>query len=395
MIAWNEENKVRFINDYQRVQNGEITCSDVQKAWGLSDDAFYQVARRLRKQGRLGYINQRVTLPPKPIESNPISIESNPTAIEPNIDSLIMSINALPTSVNPPKIKMSLDRDSETAVLMISDIHVGQLATSEATGGLGTYNWVKTKQHNEVLLKSINKIINLKRQSTNVKKLIVCLLGDIVEGIGIFKTQTSESEFDVMKQILNAIDLLETSILCLAQDFEAVSIIGVPGNHGVPDGKKSNPFMVNFDYLIYKILEKRLSQQKNITCNFSDTWFQVVNIEAWKFLLIHGDDVSGSVMSESKIEKNWAKYQKMVGGHFDYMLMGHFHQYWRIPYGFGACVINGGWSGATAFTKIIKNASTPVQLLFFIHKTWGIVNPYPIYMVKKEDRVPAIKVLEG
>jgi len=304
------------------------------------------------------------------------------------------ALQSLPPLTKPEIYKMDTRKDTEIAQLSLSDIHVGQLASKELTGGLGEYNWTQCLDRADRLKKGVMKIVELRRKATNINKLVIMLGGDIVEGHGIFKTQQYEVEFDVMEQVLKAITLVSDIIVYFAQNFEHVTVVGVPGNHGVLGGRKETPFHINFDSLIYKLLEKYLVNQKNVKFDFSTTWYQLVDIEGWKELLIHGDDIGGSVMSDTKVQGIWGKYQKMLNSVFQYMLIGHFHQQWSIPYGFGGMYINGGWTGANAFSKVVKNAAVPVQWLTFIHKNWGIVSPSPIYLIQKEARTPDIKTIK-
>ena len=173
---------------------------------------------------------------------------------------------------------------------------------------------------------------------------------------------------------------------------------------------------VNWDYVMYKFIEKSMINYKNINFNLNKSWMQMATVQNKKFLLIHGDDIKSwgglpfyglqraegryrSLLEQFKTPNEayaickpyWDKCQKnpddagaaleliqnimLYSKSFDYLVAGHYHIPATIPTGAGGKIIlNGAFVGGDMYSlKNLQSAFPPVQKFFGVNKkgvTW-------------------------
>ena len=91
-----------------------------------------------------------------------------------------------------------------------------------------------------------------------IDSLHVHLIGDIVEGWDIFRGQTQNIDRDIGEQLLGCVDLLVKFLDRMRSLFKHIHVVGVPGNHGRIGKRGENPHYVNYDYIVYRFMEKAL-----------------------------------------------------------------------------------------------------------------------------------------
>ncbi len=92
-------------------------------------------------------------------------------------------------------------------------------------------------------------------------------------------------------------------------------------------------------------LEPLLESNERVIFEVPDTWFQIVNVRGWKFLLVHGDDVRAWMQipfyGAERYSGRWRELLASLNAgfknipdtelpDFDYILLGHHHNhaYW-------------------------------------------------------------------
>jgi len=142
--------------------------------------------------------------------------------------------------------------DEETMVLLLSDVHFGHKTP--------TTSFRIISNRLERLAKRITKIANIHRQCYPVRKLVVFMLGDMVQGdiIGRF-VSLDELEDTVMKQVFDwAVPELSKFFLGLQEHFEEIEVYCVKGNHGAV--RKDAGEDTSWDLVVYEALERRLER---------------------------------------------------------------------------------------------------------------------------------------
>lgn len=289
----------------------------------------------------------------------------------------VKTIPALPP-VRPPQIKIPRDLSEEEAVLMISDVQAGLVLGVRDSGGLGEFNSKILIEQAAFLTETV---IGLMRYHPNIRTLHIFLGGDIVDGETIFPGHSRQIDLNSVQQVMLCVEHLGRMIWKLSHVFVRIIVHCVIGNHGRIGRKDEQDPMSNLDYLTYKWLEERLRPAKNVEWDIPDTWWTLVPIQGYNFLLVHGDDVGGGYAGIPfyGAGRNKARYQDMlnVSGRMlgrsipivNYMCIGHFSE----PADFYSCIMNGSWPGGTAFSvKRLQRNAIPSQKFWGVHKRYGL-----------------------
>ncbi len=280
----------------------------------------------------------------------------------------------------------------ETIVLDISDIQAGTYISKESTGGLNEYNWDVLERQFEALWYGLEEIVVRHKMVAPINNLHVHLLGDIVEGWDIFKGQTHSIDHDIAHQLLDITDLIADFLDKCRTLFDHIHVVGVPGNHGRIGRRGENLHYVNYDYIVYKFVEKLLKNYPEFTWQISESWWQVDTIYDYNFLMFHGDDIRGwqgiPYYGIDRAAKNYRELLELLGIRYDYMEIGHFHMPSELAGVTTEKFINGCWPGGTIYSmKGLGAANTPVQKLFAVHPRQGVTYRYPIRLVVDKDKL--------
>ena len=285
------------------------------------------------------------------------------------------NVRSLPVVVEVPKIGGVAKGDEETLVLVLSDVHFGH--KTPTTSSRVVANRLAR------LSRRIVRIAKLLRPSYTIKNLVVFWLGDNVQHdlVGRF-VSLDELEGTVMKQVFKwAVPNFERFFLTLAQHFERVDVYCVRGNHGMT--RKNAGEDTNWDTVIYKTVELRLQNQKNIRFKIEeDGFYQIVKIYKWGFFITHGDSIRTflNIPFYGQIQRAM-RMRGAVRGNFHYVVYGHFHvaavYAWNDMEIFtnGCFVTDDQW-----VLKKMGMASSAVQLLFGVHPRKGVTFRYRVWL---------------
>lgn len=298
----------------------------------------------------------------------------------------------------------------EDACLLLSDLHLGLAVKADEVGGITKYNNEIFIERLWGLVEKVVRITDTHRKSIEIENLNIFALGDNVHGSNdAGQWGFLHTEQDIVEQVFTLWVEMEKAILALCKHFKNVNFWGIYGNHGRVAKRNMEKAFVNWDYILYKMLERGLSKQENVHFSIPRSPFEVANVKGNKFLLIHGDQIRGwgglpfygMVRSEAKFRslltrlKNtdslWSAV-KEAGMEdsdpkellqfafeycktFDYMILGHFHQMAEIESSAGGRIImNSCFSGGDDYSiNNLQAASTAAQKFFGIHpegKTW-------------------------
>lgn len=223
----------------------------------------------------------------------------------------------LPTIVREP---IEIKPEKENINLIISDSHVGQKLSGENDDSAEDYFLDAFHTLTINTLKVIDKI-NCDWQQINV-----FILGDMVEGEGIYPSQAYEV-FPLMKQL----DVTETGISCLLTALSTaydipVNVFCVRGNHGRVG--RFNSEETNWDTILYKLLQRTFNTQNHPNINIvrTDFWADICeNQWGHKFFYAHGDNITSfQNLPHYGIDKAVGHWNTIFKG-FDVFLMGHLH----------------------------------------------------------------------
>jgi len=222
----------------------------------------------------------------------------------------------------PPKTK------SLSMVLALSDWQIGK---QDGDGVEGIVRRV-----NEMIGQFKTLIKSNKKAGHVYDRLIICGLGDIVEGCdGHYSMQTATVEMNQRDQITVATGLIVRVIKELAPLFPFTTVAVVGGNHGEnrKNGKAFTDFGDNFDNLAFdqacRILEENKDLSKKLSWNIADKDLTMTLDVHGKILgLAHGHQFRVGGTNHPAKANNWLSKQAMaktpIGG-CDILLSAHFH----------------------------------------------------------------------
>lgn len=291
------------------------------------------------------------------------------------INDLLPQIKFLPKikRLRFPKAK----GDPEHFVLLVSDLQAGHKTKSFNLRILGE----RVKR----LVKHTLLVTDLHRRSHPVPRLSIFLMGDLIqhERIGAL-VSLDELEDTVKVQLFDAvIPYLTEAIYTLAGEFEEIDIYCVRGNHG--SYGKFAATTTNWDDVAYRFLEMSFKKSDHIKFHIADNFYQLAEIEGYKFLMLHGDDIRSwmNLPWYGVTQKAMRWYQSIV--HFDYLCLGHFHTFAAFDWNNTEIIMNGTFCTDDAYAlKKLGMGGTPKQILFSVHKDYGVVFLRKIFLEGKK-----------
>lgn len=264
-----------------------------------------------------------------------------------------------------------------TAVVKLSDWHVGEKIRLEETEGFGTFNWeIAQKRVNGLVDKIIEWVIT-QRSGYRIPSLAVLVEGDLVSG-DIHEELRVTNEFPLPVQTANAGHLLAHAIARFAPYFDQVNLYETGGdNHGrlVKKPQAKQKAANNMMFTVYAIANAFLRAHKNISIVQPEGIKQLIDIGGWKFLSEHGDNTKAWMgipfygINRARGREAIRRMRTSLG--FDYMSCGH----WHVPNILeDAVFINGSLSGTSEYDHIAGRHARPSQTSFLVHPKYGYFN---------------------
>jgi len=319
-------------------------------------DSFYKAVR--------ARYNINIVMPPvKPIEEPEPAEKEEETVV----------VNLPPVNITPYQPKKGKRGDPEIQGLLLADHHAGEITA--------TYNEDVYRQRMQRILESTLTITELHRQMYDVDELVILALGDMVHGenpkqgakVGSIDKGAMDQVYDIALPAFN-------DLLCnFRQQFKSVKLYGVPGNHGRIS--KEAPDTSNYDLALYRTLQRE-KLPDGIDIHTPDDWYQLVDINGYRFFAYHGDQIRMSngipYFAMSRKVQSW--YINFGG--FSYACQGHFHKddYFRVTgktklFCCGPLVTDDSWALGTVGTSTI-----PSQTTFGVHPRHGVTWHYNLVL---------------
>lgn len=267
-----------------------------------------------------------------------------------------------------------------TAVVMLSDLHFEEEVKPSSVNLLNKYNSQIAEERMVYMFKVIVKYIKVHQKETNLKNLIIALLGDFISGTihDDLKETNNLSTIDAIWKVQNIIASGIKHIL----DNTNVSIV-VPccsGNHG----RISQKQMIaaeqgnSLELYMYRNLEQHFSKNKRVKFVINEGYINFIEVYNYTIRFHHGHavkfngGVGGIYIPVNKAIAQWNKAKRV-----DLDCFGHFHQ---MRDG-GNFISNGSVIGYNAFAvKIKADFEKPKQAFFIIDRNRFVVCVRPIIL---------------
>lgn len=267
------------------------------------------------------------------------------------------SLNRRPSTRNPYKFRKDSKKKSMTLELLLSDIHYGKRTD--------TFNLVKCRERLQHVVAVLIREVKDQSKSFNVDRVIVALLGDIIESSTMHGIESAKScEFGNAQQVQEAIvSLFEDVLEPLAELKIPIDVPSVTGNHDRTEVKRTyhNPGEENLTWIIYNSLAflcKRAGWD-HVKFNIAKGPYLVEHIYKDAVLYEHFDNVKAN--SRPAMEAHMMKRQKQVGTVLKFMRGGHWHE--STMYGRGTIIVNGSVPGQDSFADVLGFDSEASQTI--------------------------------
>jgi predicted phosphodiesterase len=269
---------------------------------------------------------------------------------------------------------------------MLSDLHLDERVDLDEMMGMNAYDRPIAERRLERI---VNGAVDLARHYVSGVKhegIVVPLLGDIITG-DIHDELARTNEAPVPATIVHWVPLLASALVHLADEFGAVHVPTVDGNHDrtyrqTPKKKRAESSNA---WIIYNWLADTLRDDSRITFQIGTSAEQLVKVYGTTFLLSHGDSFrsSGGIGGLYPSMMKWLLRRHAAYGAvqqpWDVALIGHWHQLlWHQD-----CIVNGSLKGYDEYAKDGGfGFERPQQALFFVTPEHGIVQRLPVFAEK-------------
>ena len=283
------------------------------------------------------------------------------------------------------------DKGSETDVPLISDLHAGEIIDLAQTMGISQYDMTIMNRRLGMLFRKILELVNLRRSSLNIRKLVIPHLGDMLSG-DIHPELVRTNVAHMMNLSVRTAFILAQGIAFLSPHFDQIDVPCVVGNHPrlyqAPSYKDK---YINWDYMLYQWEASFCKGLKNVKFHIPKSPFYLMDVENTRILMMHGDSIKSWMgVPWYGIERAVLRLRELLQGsneHFDSVLLGHFHSRADLDHITGPIIINGSVKGGDEFSiGSLQTSNVPSQNLIYYHSSNGYLGGGPIYLSGADDR---------
>jgi len=280
-----------------------------------------------------------------------------------------------------PKLAIVRTNKPEVALLHATDWQYGKLTE--------TYSMEKCAERIEMLADKVGWITSVQRTDHTVPDIHIMFGGDMVEGLNIFPGQAWEVDGTLYEQMFGCARVMQNLIRRLLLQFQKVEVWAEEGNHGRLGRKGDWPRTDNTDMMVYEIVRQAFATEKRVVWHPRKTWYQLVEIQNYRAMLIHGDEIKsfgGNTPAFGLLRKGTA-WSSGVTEPFRDIYFGHYHTSMSLT------LPNGGTMFGTSSTEsdntyaaeFVAAKGQPSQRLHFIDYRKGRVTAeYRVYLDDEE-----------
>lgn len=300
-----------------------------------------------------------------------------------NKESLLESVQEAVKKINknkPVKVKIKkvAGKKNMTLELLVSDVHYGK--RTDSVNALAIRSRVKKMA--QVVLDEIQR----ESKSFNVNRLIIAIIGDIVESSHFHGTESEKScEFGTSRQVQEAIESLFLDLLePLAKTGLPIDVPCVTGNHDRLELDKTyvNPGENNLSWVIYNTLALICKQSGYTNVKFDICRGSYTHLHVYNNVIIyeHGDELKN--LNRDTMLNMMAKRQASIGKIAHFYRVGHWHNV--TTYEQGKIIVNGSVPGQDSYADVKGFDSDAIQVLNTYIETKSRKNcffrSFPIYL---------------
>lgn len=308
-------------------------------------------------------------------------------------DDLVETIQNTVKNISLQKYKVpkyaskSKAKKDMTLELLFSDVHYGKFIDS-IEGNYVDNNIIRERVRK--VADSVVKEIHRESKSFNVERLVLALIGDVIENANFHGAESEKGcEFSTSRQVTEAINsMFYDLILPIAMTGIRVDVPCVTGNHDRigKDKTYSKPGEDNLTYIIYTVLEMLCKQSglTNVKFDIVKGLYTLAEVYGNNIVYEHGDEIKN--INRDTMANAMAKRQVQLGKIVHFYRVGHWHE--PVQYGQGRMMVNGSVPGQDSYADSKGFCSEAVQIMNYYVKTEKrntcFFRSFPIYLQKKQ-----------
>lgn len=262
----------------------------------------------------------------------------------------------------------------EVAVPLVSDLQLAKVTPD--------YNSDVCAERMRLYARKILRLTEIQRSDHPVRKAVVCVLGDAIEGVDIFPGQQWLIDAGLYRQIMvDGPAIFMEFFRTLLTGFDTIECHWVIGNHGRIGRKGVFDPETNGDRMLGKLVQMLLKNEKRIKFVVPDgrgdrNWYSIARVGNYSALCIHGDQIRGHSgfpwYGLGKKVNGWAS--GAIHDPFDDVFMGHWHQLGVIPLGNRKVWANGSTESMNTYAQEnMGSMGDPRQWLLYVNPEAGRV----------------------
>ncbi len=283
--------------------------------------------------------------------------------------------------------------------MLVSDIHAGEVVSSEELGGLNEFNIDICRRRLRRLFAAACEIGPRWLADCQCTGALLALGGDLVSG-SIHEELRVTNELQAHEQVRFVVEELSGGVGHLLKQFGRVHVASVPGNHGRTTVKPTAKLYsrLSYDTMVADMLADRFRHDTRVTFQIGVSTDQVIPIFGWSIHLTHGDKVgsgggqgfAGPDLPIVRGGKKVAAQQASVGRRIHLLIKGH-HHYSTNP---GRILSNGSVPGLTEFGADLRGeVEQPKQWVFLVHEKWCLRERHDVQLEDPiEPEKPRVRV---
>ena len=377
------------INEFIEICDSDLTNKQIAEHYGVDESTIYRWKKKLKKNLNLDKLKNKHDLLSEDKRTIIQLREENKALrkiindvkkeihINDSVTKLLYNVNDYEYKQKPIPSYDDFNRKSTgVPVLMLSDIHYGEVVNPTELNGINEYNSkIAEKRINYCVDSALNIVLN--DWVYESEWFVMPLIGDIISGT-IHDELTESNDQRILQLIISISDILIYQIEKVAKNFKKVFVPCVVGNHGRLHKKFRAKGMVeeNYEFIVYKLIERHFNNNENVIIHVSNSPDMRFDIFKKRFLLSHGNTLGGGGQGIAGIlpllyRGNYKKQEKAtsLNNSYDVLLIGHYHQSLFL----NKIIVNGTTKGPDEYSVNVLNIpyEAPSQNLFIVDKKYN------------------------
>lgn len=286
----------------------------------------------------------------------------------------------------PPAWRFKKSAGSTTGIplLFASDWHWDEVVDPAQIGGVNAYDHQIAIERAKRCFGTFIDLTCNHMSKPKYDYAVLALGGDMLSG-NIHEELRETNAFPIHMSVLSISDHIIAGITAMLDAFGKVYVPCVVGNHGRIDKKPraKNRVFDNYDWLVYQIIAKHFKGNHDVTFDISEGSDIQFDLHNTRYLLTHGDQfkggsgIAGALSPLLLGDARKRKRQMSVRRPYDYMLMGHWHQYIMAR----GIIVNGSLKGYDEYAAQSNfDFELPTQAAWITHPEHGITVRWPIFL---------------